>query len=213
MKKVSCVIWDWNGTLLDDAAVCLSTMNELLHDRGLALISSLEHYRALFRFPVLDYYKNVGLDFSTEPFEVLAKTYIDKYRLNSQSCGLHIGALEAIKTIHQQGIAQIILSASEKQDLLNQLTAFKIKPYFNCILGLDNIYAKSKLELGQKWLREQNVRCDEIVLIGDTTHDYEVAKELRCNCVLVANGHQSKAVLKSCNCMVVDRVEQVLDLI
>ena len=64
------VIWDWNGTLLDDAWLCVDVMNGMLSKRGLPLIT-LEIYRNIFDFPVRDYYLKLGYDFDNESFEMV----------------------------------------------------------------------------------------------------------------------------------------------
>jgi len=50
-----------------------------------------------------------------------------------------------------------------------------------------------------------------MVLIGDTVHDFEVATELGCKCVLIANGHQSCEILQSTGVLVLDRLGKLLD--
>ena len=45
------VIWDWNGTLVDDAWLCVEIINELLARRGLAPITPCK-YSAVFGFPL-----------------------------------------------------------------------------------------------------------------------------------------------------------------
>ena len=62
------VIWDFNGTLLDDADAGLACVEELLRRRGLPPLGSLARYREVFRFPIRDYYTDIGFDFSREPW-------------------------------------------------------------------------------------------------------------------------------------------------
>ena len=47
------IVWDWNGTLLDDAWLCVEVLNQMLSQRGRAAIT-LEFYRQHFKFPVID---------------------------------------------------------------------------------------------------------------------------------------------------------------
>ena len=63
------ILWDWNGTLLDDVEVALAAMNEMLARRGLPLLQGREPYWDIFTFPVRVYYTAAGLDLSAEPFE------------------------------------------------------------------------------------------------------------------------------------------------
>jgi hypothetical protein len=56
------IIWDWNGTLLNDITICIKSMNILLKERTLPLISE-DKYRDIFTFPVRNYYEQLGFDF------------------------------------------------------------------------------------------------------------------------------------------------------
>ncbi|MCX6282944.1 MAG: hypothetical protein NTW31_01715 [Bacteroidetes bacterium] len=69
------IIWDWNGTLLDDAWLCVEVMNGMLEKRGLEKVS-LDFYRSVFTFPVRDYYEKLGYDFEKEPFEEVGMEFM-----------------------------------------------------------------------------------------------------------------------------------------
>jgi len=69
-----------------------------------------------------------------------------------------------------------------------------LEQYFNSILGLNNIYAKSKVDNAINYLKNTENNFDQIIFIGDTFHDYEVAQEIGADCVLVENGHQNLQV-------------------
>ena len=47
------IVWDWNGTLLDDRWLCIEAINFVLKSREMRLVSTKE-YRDLFCFPVID---------------------------------------------------------------------------------------------------------------------------------------------------------------
>jgi phosphoglycolate phosphatase len=75
---------------------------------------------------------------------------------------------------------------------------------------LDNHYAASKIENGHRLIAELKLDARELVLIGDTIHDYEVAAELGCQCILIANGHQSREILEATDAWVIDHLNQLL---
>ena len=62
---INTIIWNWNGTLLDDISICINAINQLLSERNLNLLT-IEKYREVFTFPVIDYYKAVAFDFEKE---------------------------------------------------------------------------------------------------------------------------------------------------
>lgn len=55
--KLQYILWDWNGTLLDDVQIALDTNNEIFPQFGLPPLGTLEDYLRVFDFPIRDYYK------------------------------------------------------------------------------------------------------------------------------------------------------------
>ena len=187
--KEKLIIWDWNGTLLSDVDACVNSVNEMLELRQMKLLSRAS-YKNVFTFPVQDYYKNIGFDFKQESFDKLAVEYIDLYKRNSVDSPLQVGAKEALQYYKKCNYKQIIVSASEQLSLENQVKQRGIYEYFDSILGLNNIHAKSKTENAINYLKTSE-QFDQIVLIGDTFHDYEVANVIGGESILVGNGHQN----------------------
>lgn len=184
------IIWDWNGTLLDDVEIVIAAMNVLLKKRKLALLD-YKTYKDIFTFPVQDYYAHLGFDFGIEAFEELATEYIAELNSDKYCFKLYTGAKKILDEIRIKGITQSILSASQEEELNDIVKRLGIGGYFKKIAGLDNHYAKSKVEKGKEFLAELELKPQEVLLVGDTVHDYEVSQEIGCDCLLVANGHQS----------------------
>lgn len=85
------VVWDWNGTLLDDVEVCIETVNAMLRQRNLPTLESVDQYQNVFTFPVIDYYRRVGFDLERESFEALSEEYMRGYHERAVRCGLFGG--------------------------------------------------------------------------------------------------------------------------
>jgi phosphoglycolate phosphatase len=187
--KNKLIIWDWNGTLLDDVEACVNSVNAMLEVRQIKLLD-ITSYKDVFTFPVQDYYKTIGFDFKQESFEKLAVEYIDLYKRNSMDSPLQEGSREALEFFKSENYKQIIVSASEQLSLENQIEQRQISKYFDSIIGLNNIHAKSKLDNAINYLKASE-HFDQIILIGDTYHDYEVASTIGAECALVQNGHQN----------------------
>ena len=188
--KPRCVIWDWNGTLLDDLQLCLRLLNELLEESGCPNRYDLEGYREIFGFPVVDYYRRAGLDLEKRSFESLAADYVARYDPASFSCSLCPGAADALAALKSAGVRQVILSASE-------------------LLGQTDYYAHGKLAVGKAWMARQDFDPAQAVLVGDTLHDAEVAAGLGTKCVLCAAGHQSRARLLTAGVPVIGTLEEL----
>lgn len=211
ISPVTAIIWDWNGTLLNDGAFCVETINILLQKRGLAQLSE-NRYREVFSFPVKDYYEKAGFDFSKEDFSIPAREFIDLYNANVNTCSLHPSARKVLDYFKTKKVRQFILSAM-KQDMLERTVSFhKISGYFEKIVGLDDHYAVSKLEVGRQLLVTSGLNSDQTYIIGDTLHDFEVAQELGIGCILIADGHQSKKRLMISETIVLDSIKELPNL-
>lgn len=202
------IIWDWNGTLLNDVDFCRRIINRILVVNELPELS-LEKYREIFTFPVQDYYKTAGLDFSKTSFEVMGKDFIDEYEEKKLSCSIHENAIEVLSTIHQKGIKQSVLSAYLHDNLVSILGHYNLTQYFDNVIGLDNIYAGSKTHLGLALVDQLNLPKENILFIGDTLHDAEVAKAMGVKSILIANGHQVKEKLMINSNFVLDEMTQL----
>lgn len=206
--KYDCILWDFNGTILDDVAPCLCCLNTLLSRRNLKQVA-LDEYKKLFTFPIIDYYAKV-FDLNKYPYKILAEEWTELYRANKDIC-LYRGARETLKALSERGLTQVILSASEKNTLEKQLNEYGIRSYFDDILALDNIHAETKKGIALSW-REQNKNV-KALMIGDTLHDKEVADAIEADCILIPNGHQDISILQGSAplCKDVSLIPQFID--
>ena len=206
--KFDSIIWDWNGTLLNDVDIVIDAINQLLHDRNLALLT-VERYLEVFTFPVRNYYEQIGFDLKNEPFEISAIQFITIYNKTVETCGLHDEVIPLLSRLQNQGYRQFILSAMEQLLLEKTVSDNSITHYFEDLCGLDNHYAKSKVENGKLLIGMNGLNPERTLMIGDTIHDYEVAQTIGCKCVLVAKGHQSKERLLSSGATVVNSLTEI----
>jgi len=212
VRKFKHIIWDWNGTLLDDLQACVDSINLLLKVRKLPAITR-EQYLNVFDFPVRDYYLKLGFDFTKDDWHEVAKEYHKEYAITSLKSPLRDGTQAALDTLHATGLGMSILSACEVKILKRMITERHILPYFEHIYGLDDLYASSKIDLGHALFNNTGLNKRDALLVGDTTHDYEVAQAMGIPCLLMAGGHQSSRKLAALNCPMVSDFAGVIDYI
>ncbi|MCE5340635.1 MAG: HAD hydrolase-like protein [Planctomycetaceae bacterium] len=210
--KYKHIIWDWNGTLLDDARLCVEVLNSMLAGRGMKT-TTLPQYQNDFDFPVLNYYLKLGFDFSKEEYDAVAREYISAYQAQYQKCSLRSGVLDFITKLKKAGLSQSVLSASQQSSLLTAIEHYKLKDLFENICGLDDYYAHGKVDAGKKLLKNLSASGQDILLIGDTTHDYEVACELGADCMLLPAGHQSRKRLITTGAKVCDNFKEAAKIL
>jgi phosphoglycolate phosphatase len=197
------VIWDWNGTLLDDVPHAVDTINFLLEPRGLPLLS-IERYREVFSFPIRQYYETLGFDLQAESFVGLCDQFIDRFMAKVGECPLAPGSRELLAQIKASGKKQSVLSATEQGTLHDMMSLFGLSHYFDFVFGIADRLAVGKVQRGHELMRESDVPATRTLLIGDTDHDLEVGHALGISVLLVTHGHQSAARLKRLHHDVID---------
>lgn len=187
-----CVIWDWNGTLLDDTTAALNAFNRQLVNRGIDPIS-LAFYKDHFAFPVKPFYALCGIRLEDENWDALAREYHEAYAAEPKA--LHPEAIAALTALKSRGVRQFLLSAL-RQDLLDEaMDRYGLTDFFDSVVGVDNLDGSSKLARGRE-LVEIIGDCPRKVFIGDALHDAEVAAALGGECILTATGGHSLARLE-----------------
>jgi len=210
MKHKKYIIWDWNGTMLDDTGYCVDCMNTVLDQYNINRID-IDLYRENFTFPVKDYYEAIGFDFSKVDFEKPAMEFINLYYSNIENAGLANGIVNILSYFKKRNIKQFCLSAMEHGELVNSLNSKGIFEYFEEVRGINDHYANSKVEVGKSLLKSINANKNDILMIGDTIHDFEVATELGIDCLLVANGHQSFERLQKVTENIISDLSEVME--
>jgi phosphoglycolate phosphatase len=207
--KYKHIIWDWNGTLLNDTDLSLNIINRLLKEKNLKTLS-LEDYRHIFDFPVKKYYEKAGFNFKAYSFEVVGKQWMDEYEIRKGETSLFNKTKKVLDFIFSLGIGQSVLSAYSLHTLVEMINDHGLTKYFKFVTGLDHIYATSKLDIGRELITKINLPLQEIVLIGDTLHDHDVASDLGINCILIANGHQSRDRLLLSGAPVLEDISELI---
>lgn len=196
------VLWDWNGTLLDDLTYAIGVRNRTFPAFGLPRIGSVAEYHRQFTFPVRRYYERAGV--TDETFVAVAHAWMAEYVRGFDTVPLHGDAAEALARFAAAGVRQAVLSATRRDMLESQIARFPIRAYFTDVLGLSDIYARSKEAVGLDYLARCGVPAASTLMIGDTLHDAEVARAMGTGCVLVARGHQSRETLLTAGVPVMD---------
>jgi phosphoglycolate phosphatase len=189
------VLWDWNGTLLDDLRYAIDVRNRIFPLFGLPTIDTLEEYYRQFTFPVKLYYERAGV--ADENFDQVAHAWMDEYVRGQEGIPLHQDAVDTVHRLRNEGLRQVVLSASKLEILRRQLACYPaLDGCFDEVLGLSDIYARSKEALGCAYLERCGIPAGESVMLGDTLHDADVARAMGTQCILVAKGHQSRSRLE-----------------
>lgn len=206
------VFWDFNGTILDDKQLSLDLLNEILKKQNKKMLT-MDEYLEVFGFPIKDYYMRSGVTFENESFEDMADWFIKEYQPKSLKLSIHKDVEETLIILQKMGIKNIVLSASQQDNLEEQIEHFGLTKYFHKILGIDNIHALGKEEVGRAYIKKEGISPKECLYVGDTTYDFELSHRLGIMPLLFTGGHQSKEKLLTKRAIVIDDMYDIIDYI
>ena len=209
--RYDCVIWDWNGTLIDDMPVSLAAVNRILAVRGMPPINDAQYYDYIDT-PITKFYEHL-FDLEKTDVSVLLREFNANYDALLSGDEVSEGtrcALEAVKAV---GARQAVLSACEQTKLVKLLCEYGIAPYFTDVFGADDLHCRDKTDKAREYFAAEELDPERAVLIGDTVHDASVASAVGCDCILVRCGHQSAAELERVGCPLAENAEDAVRMI
>ena len=186
-----CLVWDWNGTLLDDVDACVAALNRLLSRRALPAVDR-GFFRRRFAFPARTFYAEIGIDVAHEDWDALAREYHDAYR--AQTLRLNALARDALEAARRGGFRQAVLSALRSDYLAEDLRRFGLEGYFDAVSGSDNLDGASKTANAAQLAA--SLAGEDVVVIGDSLHDREAADVMGARFVAFGGGSHAPERLR-----------------
>lgn len=208
--KYKNVIWDYNGTIINDAQLAVDAENIVLESYGLPKIT-LEYYLAECEMPLIKFYNKI-FDMEKYDFREIAYRFISAYDSLFETADVFPEVRDKIKLFSDMGIRQGVISGFETKRLADSLSHFGLDKYFEFMSGSYGIEAGNKSERAVRVLDKYGFKPEETLFIGDMYHDYETANKAGADCVLIAKGHQGYDVLKSYDIKVLKSAEDLKNL-
>lgn len=201
------IVWDWNGTILNDTPAAFKSTNILLERYGYTTIT-LEYYRDNIDTPIVNFYSKI-FDLNKHSMQVLDDEWGILYNQHSDEIVLQEGAEELLRYFTNKNCHQIILSAFKTDEITKYAQKFSVENYFDDILGTQGVVMESKTIRGRRYMNEHEFTPEKTLYIGDTVHDYDTALALGIDCVLFSGGQQSPKLLHKCGAPVIDSFSQI----
>lgn len=205
------ILWDWNGTLIDDAVTSLNCVNDMLSEMNKPLIS-LEQYYTFVETPIIGFYRHILTEEELD-FPVISKSFHDSYNNRLNETFLADNAESTLKALKENGAKQYIITATKEESARRLTVNYGVNEYFDGIFGADNTLAESKVERALNFFKSNNINPRDTVFIGDTLHDLETANALGVDCILVTFGHQGREITESSGTVTVDNLNEALNII
>jgi phosphoglycolate phosphatase-like HAD superfamily hydrolase len=191
------VIWDWNGTLLDDLSVVIESLNVGLGKFGLGLIDE-DEYRDHFTRPVRDFYDSLfGRLISDLEWQTLNDTFHDEYFRRVSHAELRHDALEALARVDEMSWTQSLLSMTTHEKLVEIVGARGIYERFTAVDGLREETGGHKARHLTEHITLLAMSPDDSVVIGDTPDDAVAAMQAGARAILYDGGSHHSPTLEA----------------
>lgn len=93
------------------------------------------------------------------------------------------------------------------------MAAYGVQNFFEDVVAPPNGYALGKAELAKRWMAKQNISPSDILMIGDTLHDFETAEAIGIKCALVDMGHQDlKPFINNSHFLIYESIDELVDM-
>lgn len=212
MKEYKVIIWDFNGTLIDDVNAALESVNDMLTRRNLPLIN-MEQYASYVDTPIIKFYEHIFDDLYSMDFGEIAIEFNEGYEKHLPERAVMANAEDVLEYFNQKGKLQTVISATHIDKVTNRLTEFGLTGYFDKILAHNNLIAEDKTHLAVKYFAEKGIKPSEAVVIGDCVADFKMAEAIGCDCILTTQGHQSRKEFAETTALVIDSLLELKNLI
>lgn len=208
------IVWDWNGTLLDDNDAVVSAVNTVCAAFGRAHIS-LAQWRVLFGRPLLHCYERLlQRSLTEEDWTRIEVLYHDAYRALLHTSRLAHGVPNALRNWGKNGKTQSLLSMWFHDELVPMVTELELHALFARIDGLRaEVGGGAKAAHLERHLAEQQLDPADVVLIGDVVDDAHAAEHVGAGCVLLTTGVMARPALETTGYPVVDSIPEALERI
>ncbi|MEU9100733.1 haloacid dehalogenase-like hydrolase [Streptomyces sp. NPDC048361] len=209
------LVWDWNGTLLDDIATVIEATNAAFAQLGIEPIT-LERYRDLYCVPIPHFYRRLMGRLPTDAeWLVMDAAFHEQYWARADGCGLTEGAAELLAARYAAGLGQSLLSMAPHEHLVPIVRRHGITEHFLRVDGRTGPSHGSKAEHMVRHLTalraaDPEISGERIVVIGDAVDDAVAAAAVGARAVLFTGGSHSRASLTAAGVPVVDTLAEAV---
>ncbi|MFF1506312.1 HAD family hydrolase [Streptomyces sp. NPDC058326] len=204
------LVWDWNGTLLDDTSAVIAATNAAFAELGLEPIT-LERYRELYTVPVPKFYERLMGRLPTDAeWIVMDGAFQRHYGERAATCGLTAGAAELLAARQASGLTQSLLSLAPHRDLIPLVRRHGIAERFLRMDGRVDTSTDGKSGHMVRHLAALAVPAERVVVIGDAADDAVAAAHVGAKAVLYTGGSHSRASLSRVGVPVVDSLDEAV---
>jgi phosphoglycolate phosphatase len=194
------IAWDWNGTLLDDTDITLESGNKMFKYLNLPSMD-VDTFRQKYVMPLKTFYNNLGIGIGEERFEDARHAFFEHYEPLVETTSLRTGAVEILEQTKQNQVTNIIVSNHVIDQINILLQRHNIQDYFEDVVAFTGYGTEHRqLSKGEKlklYVDDHSLHNGDMMIVGDTIEEIEIAKELDMTSVAITGGLYSEERLRT----------------
>jgi phosphoglycolate phosphatase len=194
--KYRLIVFDWDGTIIDSAATIAECIRDSARDMGLP-VPTIEQASHVIGLGLHDSLRLAVPELRAEQYPQFVAAYRKHFLAREDSMGLFAGMEDLLKDLTARRLLAIATGKS-RRGLDRALAATGIGPLFTASRCADETNPKPHPAMLRELMEELDVSKDSVLMIGDTSHDLEMARAAEVDSVAVTYGAHPEAGLRAC---------------
>ncbi|MDH4323462.1 MAG: HAD-IA family hydrolase [Betaproteobacteria bacterium] len=194
--RYSLIVFDWDGTLLDSAAGIVESIQEAARDLQLP-IPTHETASHVIGLGLQDSLRTAVPTLPEVRYREFAEAYGRHFRARQDAMALFPGARELLRDLRAAGHRLAVATGKSRRGLEHALEATALRPYFGATRCADETSPKPHPAMLLELMAQLAAQAEQVLMIGDTSHDLEMARNAGVDAVAVAYGAHPGAALRA----------------
>ncbi len=186
-KRYELIVFDWDGTVMDSTAVIASSIQAACRDLDLPVPSDAAA-RYVIGMGLAEALRHAVPDADESMYEPLAVRYRHHFLSQDAAIPLFAGARETIEELHAQGYWLAVATGKNRNGLNRALAASGLGEYFHATRTADQTFSKPHPAMLLELMDELGMSAERVLMVGDTTHDLQMAINADVDAVGVTHG-------------------------
>lgn len=191
------IVFDWDGTIIDSASTIAECIRDAAADLGLA-VPTLEQARHVIGLGLHDALRGAVPDLPAERTPEFVARYREHFRARENAMGLFAGMRELIEGLRDQKKLLGIATGKSRRGLDRALDATGLRPYFVASRCADETQPKPHPAMLVELMDELDIAPAQALMIGDTSHDLDMARAAGVDAIAVTYGAHAEEGLRAC---------------
>lgn len=197
-KRYELIVFDWDGTVMDSTAVISESIQAACRDLGLAVPDDMTS-RHVIGLGLNQALRHAVPDAPESMYEPLVARYRHHFMMKDQAILLFEGVRETIAELHGAGYWLGVATGKSRAGLERALASANLKQYFHATRTADQTLSKPDPAMLLELMDEMSVDAGRTLMIGDTTHDVQMAQNAGVDAVAVGYGAHPTEQLRELN--------------